>query len=165
MVTRLASSHIPVLVVSARADVCSKVALLGCGAVDYVVKPFEVQELLVRVALQFRDRGEKWEALVVGELVLDVHRRQVRFRGQEVELTRRERDVLEALMRHPEQVFTYQDLQERVWGMMAPVTGKKRNGLAVMVANIRKKLSLADAGGYLVTEREKGYVLRGRLPN
>ncbi|XLE21478.1 response regulator transcription factor (plasmid) [Deinococcus radiomollis] len=162
VVTRLASSDIPVLMVSARDNVLSKVSLLRSRKVDHVVKPFEVQEFLIRAMILLRDRREKWEELVVGELVLDVQRRQVRFGGHDVDLTVRERDVLEVLMREPERVFTYQELQERVWGTQAIVTSGRRNGLAVMVVNIRKKLGAAGACGYLLTSRGTGYVLRTR---
>ncbi|WP_407543664.1 response regulator transcription factor (plasmid) [Deinococcus radiomollis] len=162
VVTRLTPSGIPVLVVSARGDVTSKVTLLGSGAADYLVKPFEVREFLARVTTQLRDRRVEagWEELVAGELVLDVQRRLVRVRGWEVRLTERERDVLEALMREPERVFTHRELQERVWGAEAAGTNAKRNNLAVMMANIRTKLNATGADGYLVTIRGTGYALR-----
>ncbi|WP_407572986.1 response regulator transcription factor [Deinococcus altitudinis] len=163
VVTRLCKTGIPVMVVSDQKDVTSKVALLESGAADYLVKPFEVRKFLARVASRLRDRRpieDKWEELAVGELVLDVQRRLVLFRRQEVRLTERERDVLAELMRGPGRVFSHHELLERVWGAETLVINENSNVLAVIVSGIRKKLHAANASGYLVTVRGAGYALR-----
>ncbi|WP_456833323.1 response regulator transcription factor [Deinococcus sp. UYEF24] len=163
VVTRLSVTGIPVMVMSDRRDVTSKVTLLELGAADYLVKPLEVQEFLARVAARLQDRrpvADNWEELVVGELVLDVNRRLVQFRKEEMRLTERERDVLAELMRGPGRVFSHRELLERVWGAGTPMIDANSNVLAVTVSGIRKKLQAANASGYLVTVYGAGYVLR-----
>ncbi|WP_407543108.1 response regulator transcription factor (plasmid) [Deinococcus radiomollis] len=153
---------IPVMVVSANDDVALKVALLEAGAVDYVVRPYKASELLTRVTLRLRSqpvRAQR-EGLVVDELTLDVNQCRLLVGEQNVDLTKREWGMLEVMMREPDRAFTYQELHDQLWGPGLPVSSVKRNGLAVLMSSIRRKLEAAGVERPLTPVRGTGYVLR-----
>ncbi|KAF0102345.1 MAG: two component transcriptional regulator [bacterium] len=115
--------YTPIIIISARTGESQRVLGLELGADDYVTKPFSLQELLARVRALFRrvdalDRGARQQAglLESGDLAIDPLARQVRCRGEAVELTAREFDLLFYFARHPGQVFSRMDLLTQVWG-------------------------------------------------
>ncbi len=114
-------SDVPVIFITARRDEVDRIAGLELGADDYVVKPFSPQELVSRVRAVLRrlhreaDQAEK--PVSHGDLSLDPQTRLVTLAGQEISLTNREFDLLWLLAQHPRQVFSREQLLERVWGM------------------------------------------------
>lgn len=129
---------IPVIVVSAKAEVGSKVDLLLGGAADYVTKPFDLQELLARIAVQLRktaDAGE--DVLRFGNMELDAGSRTAAADGSTVRLTRTECAILKLLMRNPGQVLPRSLLLERI---SADTPDCTESSLKMHVSNLRKKL-------------------------
>jgi DNA-binding response OmpR family regulator len=115
-------SDVPIIILTARREEIDRIAGLELGADDYVVKPFSPQELVSRVRAvlrrtkrgQFAPEGE--DALSFEDLLIDPRSRTVMLAGQAVELTAKEFDMLYLVARHPRQVFTREQLLERVWG-------------------------------------------------
>jgi DNA-binding response OmpR family regulator len=114
-------SNIPIIMLTARREEVDRIAGLEMGADDYVVKPFSPQELVSRVRAVLRrihreeDNTEK--PLTHGDLSIDPEKRLVTLAGHEISLTSREFDLLWLLAQHPRQVFSRQQLLERVWGV------------------------------------------------
>lgn len=127
---------IPVIVMSARADVGSKVDLLMSGAADYVTKPFDTGELLARIRVQLR-RNMSADVLEYSGLRLDITLRGVMFGGNTVKLTRTEFAILQVLMQNPKQVITKQQLLDRV---SEHTPDCMESSLKVHVSNLRRKL-------------------------
>ena len=133
---------IPVIVVSARADVDSKTTLLLGGAADYVTKPFVLRELLARVAVRLREASaQRGGTLAFQNLRLDSDTRSVRADGEEVRLTRTEYAILKLLMQNPAQVVTKSALLDRISRDTPDCTERS---LKQHISNLRKKLR--DAG-------------------
>jgi DNA-binding response OmpR family regulator len=139
-------SAIPILMLTAKADEVDRVVGLELGADDYLTKPFSMRELLARVKAMLRRvqmlQAEGREspsppAIVSGDLEVDLSRRRVSLRGQEVALKPREFDLLAFLTRHPGQVCTREALLQRVWGY--EYTGDTRT-VDVHVRGLREKL-------------------------
>ena len=135
---------IPVIVVSARADVEDKVDLLMGGAADYVTKPFDTKELLARIAVQFRKASgsEETTVLTFEDLSLHMDTHEAEIDGKEIRLTRTEFAILKLLMRNPAQVITKSLLLERIGEDTPDCT---ENSLKMHISNLRKKLR--DIGG------------------
>ncbi len=115
-------SDVPIIMLTARRDESDRIAGLEMGADDYIVKPFSPQELVSRVrAVLRRTRGQSTDqgehSLEFKELCIDPQTRLVNVRGEEKSLTAKEFDMLWLMARHPRQVFTRQQLLERVWGL------------------------------------------------
>ncbi len=156
---------IPVIVVSARADVDSKAALLLGGAADYVTKPFALRELLARVAARLRDAPARaGSALSFGPLRLDPDARSVSAPGADVRLTRTEYAILKLLMANPSQVVT----KSRLLGEIGQDTPDcTESSLKTHVSNLRKKLRDAGAGDCIESVWGIGFKMRteqGELP-
>ena len=135
---------IPVIVLSARADTDSKVALLLGGAADYITKPFDVKELLARITVALRKEARSADSVLAhGSLRLDRTSRQVLVNGTEVRLTPTEYAVLKLLMSNPSQVITKSLLLDRLSGETPDCT---ESSLKMHVSNLRKKLRDAGAG-------------------
>ena len=135
---------IPVIVVSARADIDSKTSLLLGGAADYVTKPFVLQELLARVAVRLRDApAPAGSALTFGPIRLDPIARSVTVDGGPVRLTRTEYAILKLLMATPSQVVTKSLLLDRIAQDTPDCT---ESSLKTHMSNLRKKLRDAGAG-------------------
>jgi DNA-binding response OmpR family regulator len=149
---------VPILVLTARDALESRVAGLDAGADDYVVKPFEREELLARLRALLRRRPPRGSAFVVaGDLRLNPATREV-FRGdREIELTGREFELLEHLMRNERLVVSRQALLDEVWGYH-PFA--ETNTIDVFVSNLRRKLEAGGEPRVLHTVRGTGYVLR-----
>ncbi len=135
---RSRQQHIPVLIVTARDAVAQRVEGLNAGADDYLVKPFDLDELIARVhALLRRNAGSGSPVLVSGALELDPIRKTVRLRGQPVELSAREYALLEALMRKPCAVVSRAMLEEAVYGWGEEI---ESNAIEVHLHHLRRKL-------------------------
>jgi DNA-binding response OmpR family regulator len=156
-----AAAPVPILIVTAREAVEERVRGLDAGADDYVVKPFSLQELAARVRSALRRSRMRLEGqrLRVGDLALDVGARTVHRRGGAVELSRREFDLLECLMRNAGQVLERSTLLAEVWGY--DFLGGS-NVVDVYVGYLRGKLALPDAPSPIETVRGVGYVVGRR---
>lgn len=152
------SSDVPILVVTARDAVDARVEGLDAGADDYLVKPFERDELLARIRALLRRRPPRGSAgLIVGDIELNPDRHEVRRGGREIELTQREFELLEFLMRNERIVITRQQLLEDIWGY-DPLADT--NTIEVFISNLRRKLESGGESRVLHTIRGAGYVLR-----
>ena len=150
---------IPVIVVSARSTVADRVELLRLGADDYLVKPFDLEELELRVrALLRRSRGRDTaddqprtcddEVLRVGAWTLDVASRTLLAAGSPIELTRTEFDICELLARHPRRAYSKREIFEHVW---REAFVPDDNAVTVHVSNLRKKLRPTGTADYIKT--------------
>ncbi|OWQ82907.1 DNA-binding response regulator [Roseateles aquatilis] len=138
---RRSGDAMPVLIASARDTVKDRIAGLEAGADDYVLKPFDLDELVARVrALLRRHAGSGSPVLRHGELSLDPVRKEVVQAGQPVELSAREFAVLEALMHKPGAVLSRERLEEAVYGWGQEVAS---NAIEVHLHNLRRKLGSA----------------------
>jgi two-component system response regulator MprA len=152
------SDDVPILMLTARDAVESRVEGLDAGADDYLVKPFERQELLARMRALLRRRPPRGSAsLVVADLALNPDTHEVRRGDRIVELTQREFELLEYLMRNERIVVPRQRLLEDVWGYDPFAT---TNTIEVFVSNLRRKLEGGGEPRLLHTIRGAGYVLR-----
>ncbi len=135
---RRQSAELPVLIITARDAVADRVAGLDSGADDYLVKPFNLDELLARTRAVVRRRaGRASPEVSFGALMLDPVKRRVVFRGQPVELSAREFAVLEALAREPGAVISRAKLEESVYGWGEEVGS---NSVEVHLHHLRRKL-------------------------
>ncbi len=149
---------VPILVLTARDAVESRVEGLDSGADDYLVKPFERQELLARLRALLRRRPPRGQAaLSVGDLKLNPDTHEVSRSDRIVDLTQREFELLEYLMRNERIVVSRQRLLDEVWGY-DPFS--MTNTIEVFVSNLRRKLEADGEPRLLHTIRGAGYVLR-----
>jgi DNA-binding response OmpR family regulator len=149
---------VPILILTARDALDARVEGLDSGADDYLVKPFEREELLARIRALLRRRPPRGSAsLVVGDLRLNPATREA-YRGErQLELTAREFELLEHLMRNERIVVSRQSLLDEVWGYH-PFA--ETNTVDVFISNLRRKLELGGEARVLHTIRGAGYVLR-----
>jgi DNA-binding response OmpR family regulator len=149
---------VPILMLTARDAVEARVDGLDAGADDYLVKPFERQELLARLRALLRRRPPRGSApLVVGDLQLNPDTHEVERSARTIELTQREFELLEYLMRNERIVISRQRLLDEVWGYDPFST---TNTIEVFVSNLRRKLEAGGEPRLLHTIRGAGYVLR-----
>ena len=153
-----ADSDVPILILTARDGVDSRVVGLDAGADDYLVKPFERQELLARLRALLRRRPPRGTAsITVGDVTLNPETREA-TRGERVlDLTAREFELLEYLMRNERIVVSRQKLLEDVWDYYAFA---ETNTVDVFISTLRRKLEADDDPRVLHTVRGAGYVLR-----
>lgn len=152
------TDDVPILVLTARDAVESRVEGLDAGADDYLVKPFERQELLARLRALLRRRPPRGQAtLAMGDLNLNPDTHEVTRAGRPVDLTQREFELLEYLMRNERIVISRQRLLDEVWGY-DPFS--MTNTIEVFVSNLRRKLEAGGEPRLLHTIRGAGYVLR-----
>ena len=128
---------VPILLLTARDAVASRVEGLDAGADDYLVKPFAPEELLARVRALLRRGAAPRELLAFGDLVLEVETRAARRGGVELSLSAREADLLELLLRNPRQVVSRTQALEHVWG---GVSAASANAVDRYVSYLRRKL-------------------------
>jgi two-component system, OmpR family, response regulator MprA len=153
-----AADDVPVLILTARSDLDDRVEGLDTGADDYLVKPFERQELLARMRALMRRRPPRGAAaLVLADLRLNPATREVARGDREIELTAREFELLEFLMRNERLVVSRERLLEEVWGY-DPLA--MTNTIDVFVSNLRRKLEEGGEPRLLHTKRGAGYVMR-----
>ncbi|OGA57137.1 MAG: DNA-binding response regulator [Betaproteobacteria bacterium RIFCSPLOWO2_12_FULL_65_14] len=135
---RRAKVQVPVLVISARESLADRITGLDSGADDYLVKPFDLDEVLARMRAVFRRHaGRATPEVAYGALTLDPANRLVRFRGKPVALSTREFALLEALMRQPGALVTREKLLDTVYGWGAEV---ESNAIEVHLHHLRRKL-------------------------
>jgi two-component system copper resistance phosphate regulon response regulator CusR len=150
-------STIPVLMLSARSMVDDRVRGLDSGADDYLTKPFDVTELAARVrALLRRHREPALVPLSVADLSLDPVTRAVMRGDRTIELTGKEFDLLEYLMRHAGQPVTRQMIAEHVWGV---TWDRMTNVIDVFINHLRRKIEQADEPRLVHAVRGVGYVI------
>ena len=153
-----AESDAPILILTARTDTDDRVEGLDSGADDYLVKPFERQELLARMRALLRRRPPRGTAsLAVGDLRLNPDTREVYRGDRPVELTNREFELLEYLMRNERLVVSRERLLEEVWGY-DPMA--MTNTIDVFISNLRRKLEAGGEPRLLHTKRGAGYVIK-----
>ena len=155
------TSAVPIVMVTARADTHDVVAGLEAGADDYLVKPFVLAELVARVKALLRRRGAtatfSSETIQMGPLEVDIPGRRARVNGVDVDLTKREFDLLAVLAEHKTAVLSRAQLLELVWGYdFAADT----NVVDVFIGYLRRKLEAGGAPRLLHTVRGVGFVLR-----
>jgi two-component system response regulator MprA len=149
---------VPILMLTARDALESRVEGLDAGADDYLVKPFERQELLARMRALLRRRPPRGSApLRVADLLLNSDTHEVNRGERSIELTQREFELLEYLMRNERIVISRQRLLDDVWGYDPFST---TNTIEVFVSNLRRKLEADGEPRLLHTIRGAGYVLR-----
>jgi two-component system, OmpR family, KDP operon response regulator KdpE len=156
---RADGAAIPIIILSSRDDEAGKVAALDLGADDYVSKPFGVEELSARIRAALRHRlqqdGEK-PLFRSGDLTVDLVRRIVTVKGEEVKLTPREYDLLRLLIAHAGKVLTHKLILREVWGSEADV-----QYLRIYIRTLRQKLEADPQQPHLIlTEQGVGYRLR-----
>lgn len=147
---------LPILILTARTDVSSRVDGLNAGADDYLGKPFALAELRARLSSVLRRSAERLRARVFrsGDLSLNFARRQVWRAGVEVPLTRREFELLERLVRARGHAVSREDLLEEIWGAATPEAGAS---LEVIIGRLRRKLDAAGSERLIRTFRGYGY--------
>ena len=157
-------SLVPVIMLTARDTVMDKVAGLDAGADDYINKPFAIEELLARIRAALRNKAEgaaevpgQVGKLMAGPLTMDVDRHEVSVNGQEVELTRREFDLLRYLLENKEKVVTREVLLDNVWGF--DFVGET-NTVDVYIRFLRSKIDERFHIKLIHTVRGVGYVIR-----
>ena len=151
-------SVVPILILTARDAGVDKVAGLDCGADDYMVKPFENDELMARVrALLRRTQPRQVEVLRFLDVELVPSEREARRSGEALELTAREYELLELFMRHPRQVLSREQILQEVWGF--DFLGDS-NLVDVRIKYLRDKLESGARTRVIQTVRGAGYALR-----
>lgn len=144
--------QIPVIIVSAKDSLDSKINLLTTGAEDYMTKPFEIQELIARAGVQIRRFAGTEEAqaqqLQYKDLVLNQALFTASANGKEIILTKQEFKILELLLSHPNKVYSKQDIYDYAWDEIYIGEDKTIN---VHISNIRKKLKAASTEEYIET--------------
>lgn len=157
---RREGSNTPVILLTARNELDDRLTGLNLGADDYLAKPFYVEELVARIhALLRRVSGERQNMLLLGPVKLDRITRQAEVEGRAVELTSREFNLLEYLMRSPGRVYTRTQILEHVWGYdFEPQT----NMVDVCIQRLRKKLELPEC---VAIEAVRGVGYRLRKPD
>lgn len=135
---RLKQRATPVIIVSARDTTRHRIDGLNAGADDYLIKPFDLEELFARIhAIERRSSGASTNTLTLGSIELDLNSMTVKYQAQDVSLQRREFSLLKKLMENPRQVFTREQLEESLYGWSSDVGS---NTIDVYVHSIRKKL-------------------------
>jgi two-component system, OmpR family, response regulator MprA len=153
-----AAGTVPILMLTAKDTIQDRVQGLDAGADDYLVKPFELDELLARIrALLRRTQPERSQVLNFVDLTLDTGTRQAIRNGRIISLTAKEYDLLELFLRHPRQVLTREMIFDRVWGYDF---GGESNVLDVYIRYLRQKLENEGEMRLLHTVRGVGYVMR-----
>jgi two-component system KDP operon response regulator KdpE len=152
-------SAVPIIVLSSRSDEQGKVQALDLGADDYVTKPFGMEELVARIRTalrhRFQQRGER-PVFVSGDLAVDLARRVVKLRSEEVKLSPKEYDILSLLVAHAGKVLTHQFILREVWKTQTDV-----QYLRIYIKQLRQKIEQdPQQPRHILTETGVGYRLR-----
>lgn len=158
---KLFVGKVPVIVLSAKNELDSKVKLLSAGANDYICKPFDLKELLVRVQVQLRSLPasklpDSSAELRYRDWILNPETQEMIAAGEPIELTLHEFRILELLMKHPKKVFTKQMIYEYAWDEDYFVDDKTIN---VHISNMRSKLKPSQTDSYIQTVWGMGFKL------
>ena len=158
-------SKVPVIMLTAKEEEVDKVLGLELGADDYVVKPFSMRELIARVKANLRRRefeneeNREAESITAGELLIDLNKYEVQKNGKVLDLTLREYELLLFLAKSPDQIFSREELLEKVWGY--DYYGDIRT-VDVTVRRLREKVEDKDKEfKYILTKRGVGYYFGG----
>ena len=154
-----AKSSVPVIVMSARDSVDTKIDLLSSGADDYITKPFNIKELLARVSVQLRRSAPAAtrETLTYGDISLDKTGLVLALKNTPVELTRQEFKIMELFLSHPDRVFTKQEIYSYAWEDYYIGEDKTIN---VHISNIRRKFKVISDEEYIETVWGVGFRLK-----
>jgi two-component system response regulator MprA len=148
---------VPILMLTARDAIPDRIAGLDSGADDYLIKPFDFDELLARVrALLRRTQPQSEEILTFADLRLNTGTREAERNGRRIDLTTREYELLLLFMRHPRQVLVRDQILDRVWGDAMV----ESNAIEVHIGRLRDKLEADDEERLIQTIRGAGYALR-----
>jgi DNA-binding response OmpR family regulator len=148
------------IIITARGNLEDKITGLDLGADDYLAKPFYLLELQSRMqAIARRKFNVQDELLSIGEFEIDIQKRLVIYHKQEIELSRKEFDLLSYLLLHKNRVLTRMQLSEHIWGTFADVDYDS-NYIDAHIKNIRKKLNVLASTEWLETVRGVGYRIR-----
>ena len=151
-------NHTSILMLTARDNADDKVKGLDLGADDYIVKPFDFNELMARIrAVVRRKYGNSSNKLVIGDLILDTSKKSVTRAGKQIELTGKEYEVLEYLMQSKNRILSREQIKEHVWDF--DYEGDS-NIIDVLIKNIRKKIDVEDGKQIIYTKRGLGYVIK-----
>ena len=157
-------SNVPVIMLTARSEDTDKIIGFECGADDYITKPFNILELKARIRAMLRRasggaQGRPASRITVGDLTLDTEQRVAIRDGQAVELTAKEYDLIELLMKNPRRVYSRENLMNVVWGYS--YTGDYRT-VDVHIRRLREKLERKPAEPeYIMTKWGVGYYFKG----
>ena len=152
----------PVLILSARSEISDKVEGLDCGANDYLVKPFHLEELEARVRSLTRRSFVQHDAVLrCGELSFDTVKRTAQVRGEVVALTRKENGILEYLLLNQGRPVSQEELMEHVWDGSV---NSFSNSIRVHISSLRKKLKAALGYDPILNRIGEGYLMGGREP-
>lgn len=161
-------SKVPVIVISAKSMVETRIEMLRLGADDYILKPFNLDEVLVRIEAVLRRSGikdsdeRKYEVLESGELKLYPEENRVAYREKNIALTAKELSLLELFLKYPQKTYSKANLYETVW---KDVYYYEDNTINVHVSNLRTKLKKATGHDYIETVWGIGYRLNERTEN
>ena len=151
-------NHTSVLMLTARDSADDKVKGLDLGADDYIVKPFDFNELMARIrAVVRRKYGNSSNRLVIEDLILDTSEKSVTRAGKQIELTGKEYEVLEYLMQSKNRILSRDQIKEHVWDF--DYEGDS-NIIDVLIKNIRKKIDIEAGKQIIYTKRGLGYVIK-----
>ena len=157
-------SNVPIIMLTARSEDTDKIIGFECGADDYITKPFNLLELKARIRAMLRRasggaQGRSASRITVGDLTLDTEQRVAIRDGQPVELTAKEYDLIELLMKNPRRVYSRENLMNVVWGYS--YTGDYRT-VDVHIRRLREKLERQPAEPeYILTKWGVGYYFKG----
>ena len=157
-------SNVPVIMLTARSEDTDKIIGFECGADDYVTKPFNILELKARIRAMLRRAGgsqgaRKENTITIGSLTLDTDQRIALRHGEVVELTAKEYDLIELLMKNPRRVYSRENLMNVVWGYS--YAGDYRT-VDVHIRRLREKLEDNPAEpAYIMTKWGVGYYFKG----
>ena len=147
------SSNVPIIMLTAKSDTEDVVKGLEAGADDYIAKPFKHAELLARIRTRLRPRESRQLVVSIGDIVMDMDGRTVKYHDTEVPMTPLEFDLLAALVRHPGQALSRQELLDMVWGY----TDVSDSLVNVHVQRLRAKFDELGADRFIQTVRGVGY--------
>lgn len=147
-----------VLILTAKDSIEDKVKGLDLGADDYLVKPFDFNELLARIrALIRRKNGNSSNELIIDDLILDTSKKSVTRAGKNIELTAKEYEVLEYLIHNKGHILSREQIRENIWDFAYE---GESNIIDVLIKNIRKKIDLEGSKQIIFTKRGLGYVAK-----
>lgn len=159
----------PVICLSAKSGMETRLEVLRMGADDYILKPFDLDEVLVRMEVVLRRSGKfkddakmsQSEVLFCGELVFNIAENRVEYQGKNIALTSKELQILQLLLNQPSKTFTKANLYESVWNSQYFY---EDNTINVHVSNLRNKLKKATGHDYIETVWGIGYRLKEEQP-
>ena len=157
-------SNVPIIMLTARSEDTDKIIGFECGADDYITKPFNILELKARIRAMLRrasggSQGKPTALITAGDITLDTEQRVAIRDGEAVELTAKEYDLIELLMKNPRRVYSRENLMNVVWGYS--YTGDYRT-VDVHIRRLREKLERNSAEPeYILTKWGVGYYFKG----